>query len=95
MVGECGHGWEVGNGERQDSVAGAEKMRLSLVTHEAGEESRCQTLDGLTRHTGDLDFLRSVLFKVPICDDTRSLWQNVNQHCFSQGEYLSIKKKVS
>lgn len=84
--------WGEGEGERQASVTGAEKIRLSMVTHGAGEGSGCQALDGLPCHTGDLYFLRSALFKVLTRDDVRSLWQSVNQHCFFHGDYLAIKK---
>lgn len=90
MVGEGGCRLREGENERQVSVAGAEKMSLSVVTHGAGERSRCQNLEGLTCHTGHLGFLRSVLFNVLICDVVRSPWQHVYQHSASFMENVSL-----
>lgn len=39
VVGECGQRQKGGGGERQVSVAGAEKTKLSTVTHGTGEGS--------------------------------------------------------
>lgn len=52
VVGEGNFGWGEGEDERQVNVAGAEKMRLNMVTHATREGSGCQTLESLTQCWG-------------------------------------------
>ena len=83
MVGEGGCRLREAENERQINVARAEKMRSSMVIHGAGKGSRSWNLEHLPYAPAPLDFLRSVPFKVLICNDVRSLRQNVYQHSAS------------